>query len=101
MVRYFLCISRILREISKYAVADKFVSRKIDFSSFGRRPSVRKIRRLCLRNNSIEGLRCRWNPLTLSLATHDGWRSVNATPRMAGTVKQVLFCVFQRQREPR
>ena len=90
MVRYFLCISRILREISKYAVADKFVSRKI-----------RKTRRLCLRNNSIEGLRCRWNPLTLSLATHDGWRSVNATPRMAGTVKQVLFCVFQRQREPR
>ena len=64
---------RILCEGIKHLVADKkLVSRKI-----------RRTRRLCLKNNSIYILRCRWNPQTLSLATHDGWRSVNATPRMA------------------
>ena len=40
----------------------KRVSRKIDFSSFGRRPSVRRTRRLSLKNNSLYRLRCRWNP---------------------------------------
>ena len=39
---------------------------------------------LCLKNNSIYRLRFRWNPQTLSLATHDGWRGDNVlTPHGA------------------
>ena len=72
----------------------KLISRKIDFSSFGRRPSVRRTRGICLKNNSLYRLRCRRNPQTLSLATHDGWRSVNATPRMAHRVTGAILRIY-------
>ena len=79
----------------------KPVSRKIDFSSLlfpsasdlKVRASTFGSQTLCLKNNSIYRLRSRWNPQTLSLATHDGWRGDNVEQ---SSFKQLLCLVVSR-----